>query len=343
MKTIAAKSVVLVLAALLTVAACAVPSPSPTARPAGSGTAIAATVLPASITPAATPATNSTPPAIGTVVATASAAGGGTLSPTDLKYQLLAQFGDIFFCDPDLYPVARGDEQQLAIDRFQVIQSDSEKFQGIIKHLGYSGAPVLDESQKLAVYREFKKLNAIVLNPAGDGYQFSLRIPNKDQTARTGYAIEGTISRQAAIAVTKNEPALLQCPICLPAGTSIATPGGPVPVEEVRPGLIVWTQDRQGERVALPVIRTGHVPVPAWHQLVRLQLSDGRAVSASPGHPTKDGRLVGDLRAGDWLDGAAIVSADRVPYQGAATYDLLPAGDSGVYWADGVLLLSTLR
>jgi hypothetical protein len=66
-------------------------------------------------------------------------------------------------------------------------------------------------------------------------------------------------------------------------------------------------------------------------------------VLVSPGHPTADGRRVGDLVAGDALDGAHVLSAERMPYLGGATYDILPAGATGTYWANGVLLGSTLR
>jgi hypothetical protein len=64
-------------------------------------------------------------------------------------------------------------------------------------------------------------------------------------------------------------------------------------------------------------------------------------LEASPGHPTSDGRHVGDLKAGDKLDGSRIVRIELLPYVGD-TWDLLPAGSTGVYWADGVLLESTL-
>jgi hypothetical protein len=83
--------------------------------------------------------------------------------------------------------------------------------------------------------------------------------------------------------------------------------------------------------------------VPSTHHVVRLVLSDGRAVSVSPGHPTADGRRVGDLVAGEDYDGATIASATRVSYDGGSTFDVLPAGATGFYWANGVLLGSTLR
>jgi hypothetical protein len=76
---------------------------------------------------------------------------------------------------------------------------------------------------------------------------------------------------------------------------------------------------------------------------VSLALDDGRLVLVSPGHPTSDGRRVGDLSVGDKLDGARIASVARVTYAGGATYDVLPAGATGAYWANGVLLRSTLR
>jgi hypothetical protein len=43
------------------------------------------------------------------------------------------------------------------------------------------------------------------------------------------------------------------------------------------------------------------------------------------------------------IDGSRIASVERVAYSGGATYDILPAGATGAYWANGVLLGSTLR
>jgi hypothetical protein len=52
---------------------------------------------------------------------------------------------------------------------------------------------------------------------------------------------------------------------------------------------------------------------------------------------------VGQLQAGDPLDGGVIRSAALVSYTGYATYDLLPAGETGFYWANDVQLASTLK
>jgi hypothetical protein len=106
--------------------------------------------------------------------------------------------------------------------------------------------------------------------------------------------------------------------------------------------VAVWTTDVNGRRVEAAILRVGRASVPETHEVVRLVLDDGRAVTVSPGHPLADGRLVGDLRPGDLVDGGWVVSADLVRYGRPTTFDLLPSGDSGAYFADGILLGSTL-
>jgi hypothetical protein len=43
------------------------------------------------------------------------------------------------------------------------------------------------------------------------------------------------------------------------------------------------------------------------------------------------------------VDGSLVVRADLLPYGQPATFDLLTSGETGFYWAGGVLLASTLR
>lgn len=130
--------------------------------------------------------------------------------------------------------------------------------------------------------------------------------------------------------------------ICLAAGDQIATPSGPVAVDQLRQGMLVWTRDAAGRRIAAPVLVVVHTPAPRGLHILRLLLSDGRAVEASAGHPTTDGRHIGELKAGDVLDGSRLISVEPIPYVGD-TWDLLPAGPNGDYWANGVLLGSTLN
>ncbi len=127
---------------------------------------------------------------------------------------------------------------------------------------------------------------------------------------------------------------------CLPPRALIATPGGDRAVSTLRSGDLVWTLEN-GRRVARPIERIRFIPAVA-HVVLRVTLADGRVVAASPGHPTADDRTLGALLAGDTLDGATVVSITPAPLEGDATWDLRPSGPTGVYWADGVLLASTL-
>ena len=113
-------------------------------------------------------------------------------------------------------------------------------------------------------------------------------------------------------------------------------------VTEVRVGMMVWTASSDGSRVAAPVAEVGSMPVPAGHLMVHLVLADGRELLVSPGHRTADGRPLGSLAVGEEVDGSTITLWELVPYAGDRTYDLLPAGPTGHYWANGVLLSSTL-
>jgi hypothetical protein len=76
--------------------------------------------------------------------------------------------------------------------------------------------------------------------------------------------------------------------------------------------------------------------------MVHLVMADGSEVWVSPLHPTADDRTVGELTAGDSLGGVRVAQVERVLYTQPATFDVLPSGDTGHYWANGVLLGSTL-
>lgn len=133
------------------------------------------------------------------------------------------------------------------------------------------------------------------------------------------------------------------CPICLAANTLIDTPSGAIPIQQLQKGMSVWTINKSGERIAGVVIETSKVSVAPSHRVVQLVLDDGRKLFVSPGHPTIDGRTVGDIVPNDLYDGARVVTADRVAYNEGATYDILPSGETGFYWANGILLDSTLH
>ena len=129
---------------------------------------------------------------------------------------------------------------------------------------------------------------------------------------------------------------------CLSAATLISTPDGNVSIIELKPGMPVFTLDLNGNKVVRPIELVSRASVPGDHSLCHLILDDGRELHVSAGHPTANNGRIGDLVPGDVLDGAEVVSIEKVQYEAGHTYDLLPSGESGYYWADGVLLGSTL-
>jgi Hint domain len=313
---------------------------SPTPQPFASATAISATIQPVtpppSGVPTPTPVVTPAPTPSPTITPVAS----GALTLAQLKYRLIDRFGRLWYCDPDFYPVARADQDTLAESRFPEIQNDPATFNAILAHLGYVPSTAYTHEQKLAIYTDWKMLGALHLDLAGAAYHFIARF-TPDQ--KTGSLVDGTIDQRGQIAVASQTPSgPPPCPICLARGTRIATPSGPIAVEDIREGMTVWTADPSGERVAAVVTVVGSMTAPADHTVVHLVLADGRELYASPGHPLADGRLLGSIAAGDTVDGAAVTTADRVPYGSGTTFDLLPSGPTGTYWADGLPLASTL-
>jgi len=340
----------LALLLAIALAACAPYAPSPTTLVAvtplvstaisgsGSGTVLMGTLEPVIVT---LPPPNFTPPSTeppATLSPIPPLAGG--IGPTELKYRLLAQFPDLFFCDPDYYPVARMDELELAKQRLPEFQANTEEFDAILAHHNLVGVSSFSDEQTLLIYQEHKKLAALHFTLAPGGYQFQLL---SAKTEGNGQLITGLIDHRGEITVQQRQPAIATCPICLAAGTRIDTPSGPVPVENLRVGMVVWTLNRAGMRIAEEILQVSRTIVPSSHKVVQLMLDDGRQLWVSAGHPIGDGRMAGKLQAGDILAGARVVSAERVPYPGFATYDLLPAGETGFYWANRILVASTLK
>jgi predicted lipoprotein with Yx(FWY)xxD motif len=129
---------------------------------------------------------------------------------------------------------------------------------------------------------------------------------------------------------------------CLSVTTQIAAPHGAVQVNRIRPGMVVWSADRHGRRIRVTVLKVHHTRVASDHLMVRLHLADGRKLLVSLGHPLPNGEPIRTLAAGRRFEGSRVVSAARVRYGRPYTYDLLPAGATHTYFADGVLLGSTL-
>jgi hypothetical protein len=260
-------------------------------------------------------------------------------SVPELEYRLLAHFENVFWCDPDLYPIEReGQEQENALEQFPVISANSVEFSAILAHLGLPEKSEYSDEEKLQIYREHKKLTyAVQVTSSGNLYNFTLRVDEGQ-----GEEIVGTITKSGVITILSRGSSINTCPICLTKGTLIDTPSGPVPVEQLHEGMTVWTVGDSGKRIAAVVVETTMTPVPSLFQVVRVGLSDGRSVTAAWRHPTATGRALGEYDVGDPLDGALVTVVEHVIYNGSATYDLLPGGPTGLYWANGILLKSTL-
>ncbi len=275
--------------------------------------------------------------------------GGATsaqLTVTDLKYQLFEVFGkDLRYCDPDFWPLVR-DENQAAATWFAGADKAGEEYSAILKYNNITSNAQLTAEQKLSVYREHKRLNAVSLQKASDKYSFVITTGgdvDKPGEPGPGTRIEGTIDPRGVISNTTQKTITVGCPRCLAGGTLIDTPGGPVKVQDIIPGTAVWTTDKKGTRVVGIILKIARNAVPDGHQVVHLVLSDGRELYVSPGHPLVGGRPVGTLSAGETADGAKVVSAEWLPYNQPYTYDLLPSGDTGAYWANDILIASTIK
>jgi hypothetical protein len=257
-----------------------------------------------------------------------------------LEYRLFTQYPNVFYCDPDYYPVAReGQEQQNASTQFPVIKSNQAEFSAILAYLNLPDKTDYTDNEQLLIYREHKKLTyGVQMTDAGGGYDFDLRVGTGQ-----GERIKGTVKTSGEIQETSRETSVNTCPICLVKGTLIDTPQGQIPVEKLNKGMIIWTLDVSGDRIAKEIIETAFTIVPSPFHVIRMELNDGRSVTASPGHPTANGKAIVDYLVGDALDGAEVITITDVIYENGSTYDILPDSATGVYWANGILLGSTLK
>lgn len=260
---------------------------------------------------------------------------------------MLHAVGPIFYCDPDVYPVGFGTSEERTARGFAKVQQDPEALRVILADL-HQPAGGYSEAVKARIWDVYKRMNALHLQPAhDDGYSFTIiplppgggQPPEPRAKARDGY-----VSRTGAVYLgAPHTVAFVGCPICLILGTVIDTPTGPVRVEDMHVGDPIWTADARGHRVPGHVKEVGRIDVGTWHAVLNLRLADGRQLPASPGHPLDDGRHLADLQVGDVYDGSRVTARTITADTDGWTYDVLPSGPTGTYWADGVRVGSTLR
>ncbi len=142
--------------------------------------------------------------------------------------------------------------------------------------------------------------------------------------------------------LSKEDIARRTCPICLSKNTLISTDKGNIPVQEIKEGTLVWTLNKKGEKILQPVIKASSVDVKN-HKIIHLILEDNREVFISPGHPTADNKTINDLKIGYVYDNSRVKSKELINYQYDKTYDLLLAGETSYYFANDILVGSTLK
>ena len=187
-------------------------TPTESSLTAGSSTGVATVGGPVVIT--VVPA-NGTPKAAGTPLPAPTASPIPTLaaglSPSELKYHVLAAYPNMFYCDPDQYPLAIGDETRLAEQRFPALQANQEEFQAILANIGLAGVNSFNTDQKLLIYQAHKKLAAIHFELMADKYQFQLQ--TKDPSTGKGLLITGLIDGQGIISAQQSQPSVATCPV----------------------------------------------------------------------------------------------------------------------------------
>src|SRR5207249_10250855 len=180
------------------------------------------------------------------------------------------------------------------------IRDNGELYSAIVEHEHLPAVPAaLDDAQKLTLYRAFKKLRALVLQPSGTGHAFDYTVEG------TYMRVSGTVAGDGTVSVaSRSQGSRPNCPICLSAATHIATPAGDVVVTAIHVGTLVWTQGADGSRVAAPVIAVGSTPVPAGHLMVHghaRRRATALGVARSPHSGWKASGLAGRGRRCRWL------------------------------------------
>lgn len=118
----------------------------------------------------------------------------------------------------------------------------------------------------------------------------------------------------------------------------IRTTGVQKRIADIKKGELVLSDEEKAVRVK----KVSKAPVKNY-KILKVRLNDGTIFEVSPGHPTADGRRFKELKMGDFLDNRMVVETKLIPYIYSHTYDILPDSKTGNYYANGVLIGSTLK
>ncbi len=126
--------------------------------------------------------------------------------------------------------------------------------------------------------------------------------------------------------------------MCLPPDILIRTVTAEKKISNLKVGDIVLSDNGKPVRIAkITKVEAKN------HKVMKIKFNDGTSFEGSAEHPTADGRLFKDLKTGDKIDGRTVVETKLIPYKYSHTYDILPDSKTGNYYANGVLIGSTLK
>jgi hypothetical protein len=258
-------------------------------------------------------------------------------STADLKYSVIDKIGDPLVCtgwgmpNPTFAPY----------QEYPHILADVPTYLAILRRERLPTGP-LTADQIVTVYREWLKLNAVELQGQGGSYDFKLFPGLGGPSEALRNEMLGNVDSFGHVYNVHQGSGIGACPICLAGNSPISTPTGPLAVSTIRTGMLVWSTATDGRLEDAVVLETiSRLDAPG-SRLIHLVLADGRELTASPSHRIGDGRALGSLRIGDQVDGNRIANIEVVPDLLGFTYDLLPSGETGEYFVDGILVQSTL-
>ena len=258
-------------------------------------------------------------------------------STADLKYSVIDKVGNPLVCtgwgmpNPTFAPY----------QEYPHIVADVPTYLAILRRMHLPTGP-LTSDQSVTVYREWLKLNAVQLQRQGGSYDFEMFPGLGGPSEALRNETLGSVDSFGHVSNVHQGSGMGACPICLAGNSLISTPTGPVAVSAIKTGMHVWSQGTDGQledAVVLETIRRLDAP---GSQLIHMVLADGRELTASPSHRIGDGRTLSSLKNGDLVDGNRIANIEAVPDLLGFTYDLLPSGETGEYFVDGILVQSTL-
>ena len=108
-------------------------------------------------------------------------------------------------------------------------------------------------------------------------------------------------------------------------------------------GDSVYSVNTRGEKIIVPLIAVNKTAVEPNHRMLNIELADGRKLQVTPDHPAAaDYFSLTQYETGTVLDKSTVTQKYFTELNNAFTYDILPGGDTGYYWANDILIGSTL-